>query len=162
MSLSVDGVWKAGVWATTVWADGVWREGDAPPPVETTTQTPAGSSNRRKQKRRQYVEIDGQSFPVDSAEQAKQLLERARALAEKHVETQEKVVAKADKPERISIPAIEVSREIKAEVSPLIADIERLYKKAAERARMNEELRELLAKKLRDEDDEDDEFLLLS
>lgn len=160
MSLSVDGVWKAGVWATTVWADGVWREGSAPV-VETTTQTPAGSSNRRKQKRRQYVEIDGQSFPVDSAEQAKQLLERARAIAEKHVETQEKVV-KADKPERISIPAIEVSREIKAEVSPLIADIERLYKKAAERARMNEELRELLAKKLRDEDDEDDEFLLLS
>jgi hypothetical protein len=50
-----------------------------------------------------------------------------------------------------------VSPAIRAEVAPLIADITRLYEKAA----MNAELRLLLVKHMRDEDDDEEDVLLL-
>ena len=67
-------VWKA-----------VWTQDapEPPTPDPTPTVTPAG------RKRRYYVEIDGQHFQVDSAAQATQLLQQARALAEHQAEAME-------------------------------------------------------------------------
>ena len=158
MSLEADGVWRGGVWAATVWADDVWREGEGAPEPEVTTQTPAGKPKRR----RMFVEIDGQHFQVSSAQEAAQLLQQARALAEQQAEQKakraEKFLKKREKvPEvRIAAPEIKVSPEISTDVGPIIADIERLYRKAAEMA----EMRLLLARQF-DEDDEEDLLLLL-
>jgi hypothetical protein len=121
------------------------------------TPTPAGSS-RRKLK---YVEIDGQQFIVNSDAEAVELLQHARALAERQTEDRvERVttaLARKTKVPKVNIdpPQISVSTDIAAVTAPLIADIERLYRNAATTA----ELRLLLAKQM--EDDEDDLLLLL-
>lgn len=129
---------------------GVQPAPDTPPVV------PAG-----KPRRRYYVEIDGQTFPVDTPAEATQLLQRARALAEHQAEAKASVAVKrlASKPRvpvvRVTAPVIIASPEL--DVAPLIADIKRLYEKAA----ITAELRLLLAKQLADEDDEDDVLLLI-
>jgi len=153
----------AGSTTLTFSASGALSDASAPAP-EPTTQTGAGSSGHRpKQRQRLYVEIDGQQFLVDSANEARQLLEHARALAERQAD------AKADKAVKvlrrkdavpvvqIAAPVIDVSRALAPDLAPLIADIERLYKRAAETA----ELRLLLARQLADEDDDDDVLLLI-
>lgn len=125
----------------------------------------AGSSRRR---RRQYVEVDGQQFPVNNAQEALHILNKARALAEKQSEEAAALAEKRVKrlikrrhtavPELIvPTPEISVSPELTLDASPVIEDINRLYKQAAQTA----ELRLHLAKKIADEDDEDDELILL-
>lgn len=130
---------------------------DAPPIVVEATQTPAG------RRRRLYVEIDGQSFSVDTEAQAVQLLQRARALAEHQAEQKAEIATKRLRRKEIvprvqlTIPEITVSPDLQAVTAPLIADIERLYNKAAELA----ELRLLLARQMADEEDDDDVLLLI-
>ncbi len=125
--------------------------------ITAAAQTGAGSSRRRRQgKQRYFVEVDGQEFVVDTAQQAQALLERARALAENEAEkatdeTVTKLSKKSRIPEvRISAPEIKVSPELQQDLSPLIADIKRLYEKAA----MNAELRLRLERALQEEEDE--------
>jgi hypothetical protein len=153
------GVNWAEVWAP-VWK-AVWTQDAPTPPTPTpvdATQTPAGRSRRRF-----YVEIDGQQFPVDSAQEATQLLDRARAIAERQSEERseratkllrrKKVVPKV----RIAAPEITVSPALREAVAPIIADIERLYRKAEIEA----ELRLLLMRQMAEEEDEDEVLLLL-
>jgi hypothetical protein len=134
-------------------------DGEAPP-AETSTQTPAGSNKRHK--KRHYIEVDGQPFEVSGVQEAQQLLQRARALAEREAEKEgarvEQTLSGKDVPYvRLTAPKIEVPSEMRRDVAPILADIERLYRQAAQET----ELRLRLAKKLADEDEEDDLFLLL-
>lgn len=128
-----------------------------PTPTPDAAQTPAG------RRRRQYVEIDGQQFEVSGIEEARQLLQRARAIAErqaeqKSVRVEKKLKRKAVVPKvRVDAPVIRVAPELRADLRPLIDDIQRLYTQAAELA----ELRLLMLKVQQDEDDEDDLLLLL-
>ncbi len=121
------------------------------------------AAGKSRHKRRYYVEIDGQHFPVNSADEARQLLDQARALAEKKASRKanrvvKKLKAKETVPEiKFETPVISASPEIAADVAPAIADIERLYKQAAATA----ELRLLMLKKMQDDDDEDELLLLL-
>lgn len=160
-----DTVWAVDFWALDVWAEGFWAGGAAPPTPSPSppTETPAGRSRRHQ---RYYVEIDGQQFLVASADEAAQLLQRARAIAERQAEEKsdravKRLKRKAVVPQvRVEAPEIRVSPELKAEVAPLIADIDRLYQRAA----IDAELRLLLLKALReqqDADDDDDEIFLL-
>jgi hypothetical protein len=133
---------------------------DAPPaPVVDATPTPAG----KPRKHRYFVEIDGQQFLVDSAEAARQLLQQARAIAESQSEKKAKKAERYLK-KRASIPKVElpepvirVSAEIAPDLVPVIDDIKRLYRQAAELA----ELRLLMLKQRQAEDDDEDDVLLL-
>lgn len=123
--------------------------------VSLGASTGAGSNKRR---RRYVVEIDGQSFEVRSQSEAIELLQRARAIAERQAEQRAEVaeqnVARIARrtgvvPQlKVKTPEIVASPEL--DVGPLIEDIQRLYKKAGEIA----ELRLLLMKQLNDEDEE--------
>jgi hypothetical protein len=153
------GVNWAEVWAP-VWK-AVWTQEPPEPPdpePEQLAQTPAGKASRRY-----FVEIDGQHFNVDSAQQAVELLQRARAIAEHQAEQKSERVTKQLKRKpvvpkvKIAAPDILVSPAIKAQVAPLIADITRLYDKAA----LNAEMRLLMFKAMRDEDDDEEDVLLL-
>lgn len=132
------------------------------PAVAVTGQTPAGSSKKHG-KKRFFVDIDGQQFHVNDAEDARQLLNQARAIAERRSEVVaqrvvKKLAKRVDVPKiALPTPSITASAEIAPDLAPLIADIQRLYQKAGELA----ELRLLLQKQMRDEDDEDDLLLLL-
>ena len=129
-----------------------------PTPVD-AAPTPAGSSNRR---RKYVVAIDGQDFIVGSVDEAMQLLQQARALAERQVE------AKAERVERrlkkravvpvvaLPAPVISVPAELKDDLASLVADIQRLYVKAS----MEMEMRLLLVRQQLDEDDDEDVILL--
>jgi hypothetical protein len=132
-----------------------------PTPVPaTTTPTPAGKS---RQRRRYFVEIDGQRFDVASVAEAAELLQRARAIAERQAEEKSERVTKVLRRKRqvpkvrIAQPEIVVSPALKADVAPLIADIERLYR----RAEVEAELRLLLLRSMAEDDDEDDVLLLI-
>jgi hypothetical protein len=124
------------------------------------SQTPAGKSRRKPA--RQYVEIDGQPFEVRSAQEAVELLNRARALAERESEATAsdaaKKVSRETKvtPVKVEAPEIKAPVEMRDELAPIIADIQRLYAKAAETA----ELRLLLQRQL-DAEEEEELILLL-
>lgn len=153
------GINWAEVWAP-VWK-AVWTQSPPIPPTPdpVTGQTPAGSSR----KRRYFLEIDGQHFAVANAAEAEQLLNQARALAERQVEKlADKAVRKLKRKRKIpkvAIPApvIAAPSDLRAELAPIIADIERLYRRAAEAA----EIRLHLAKLQAEEDDDEDILLLM-
>jgi hypothetical protein len=151
----------AEIWGP-VW-EPVWTQDAAEPqpvPEPVPAQTPAGISRHR---RRHYVEIDGQQFVVNSVDEARQLLEQARALAERQAEERRDVVVKKLKRKRvvpvvrIAAPVVTASPELRADLAPLIADIDRLYERAAQAA----ELRLLMFKQLQAEDEHVEEDLLL-
>lgn len=129
-----------------------------PPAPEPTGQTPAG-----RKRRHQYVEIDGQRFSVTSVHEAQQLLQRARAIAERQAEEKANKATKALRRRekvpavRLAQPSITASPEIREELQPLIDSIRSLY----ERAAMQAELRLLMLKQL-EEEDEEDVLMLLS
>jgi hypothetical protein len=156
-----DTFWSTDFWAAGFWADGFWTNEGAPTPTPVdATPTPAGKSKHR---RKFYVEIDGQRFDVASVAEATELLQRARAIAERQAEEKSaratKVLRRKKVVPKVEIPApqIKASPEVRAEIAPLIRDIERLYAKAEVEA----ELRLLLLKQMRDEDEDDEEALLL-
>jgi hypothetical protein len=118
----------------------------------------AGSKRRR---RRLYVEIDGQPFEVQSAEEARQLLNRARALAERVAETEAKKVeakvsrAKKPRPIKLKTPTVTASPELEIDLNPFRADLARIYDSQAALA----ELRVLLQRAI--EEEEEESLLLL-
>jgi hypothetical protein len=118
----------------------------------------AGSNKRR---RRYYVEVDGQAFEVDSAQQATRILERAKELASEAAQEAAKKIeikaARAAKPRpiRLQAPKIAASPELKLDLAPIRQEIAQIYDSAAVLA----EMRVLLQRAL-DEDDEET-FLLL-
>src|SRR6185503_586990 len=108
------GVNWAEVWSP-VWK-AVWTQSPPEqPPDDTPTVTPAGSSRRR----RYYVAIDGQDFPVASEAEAVSLLQRARAIAERQAEVkatsvERRLKKRADVPAvALKTPAISVAPELR-------------------------------------------------
>lgn len=124
-----------------------------PPPVET-------AAGKKKHKRKFYVEIDNQRFDVDSPAEAIQILNHARALAERAAELAvKKVEVKAKqspkpKPIRVLAPKITASPELQIDLAPIRQDLKRIYSDAAVLA----ELRLLMQ---RAEEDEEETILLL-
>lgn len=131
---------------------------DAPPPVVVAAPTAAG-----KGKRRYVIEIDGQDFIVADQQQAVELLQRARAIAEQAAERKavnvEKRLRKRAVVPAVSLeaPSINVPFELREATASIVADIERLY----ERASIEMELRLLLLKQ-QEMDDDDEDVVLLS
>lgn len=125
-------------------------------------QSQSGAGRPRKKRRRAFVEIDGQTFEVSSKDEALELLQRARAIAERQAEQRAKVAESnvsriarriGSVPQvRVITPVITASPDLG--VGDIIKGIERLYTQAAELA----ELRVLLQKQM---DEEDEELLLL-
>lgn len=132
----------------------------ASPIVLDLPQTGGGRAARHV-RHRYFIEIDGQHFPVDSEAEARELLERARAIAERQAEAKASVAVKRLKSKtrvpvvRVQPPVITASPEL--HLAPLIADIRRLYDTAAEIA----ELRLLLARQQAMDDDDEDVLLLI-
>jgi hypothetical protein len=123
--------------------------------------TGAGRSTRRKQ--RYYVEVDGQNFPVDSRAEAEAILRRARDLARKDADAQGDATVKklARKPvvPVVDIPPPVVTASPELELGAQIAEIEALYRQAAENAELR--LRMALAIAEQEREDEDELLLLL-
>jgi hypothetical protein len=119
------------------------------------TEQPAGRP-RRYRSRRLVVEIDGQDFEVGSEAEARELLDRAKALAEEvaeeAVEHQVKRVKRKKRAAPVQIPVITTEEpELKSLVSTYRDDIEAIYRQIA----IDAEIRELMRRKLRDEDEDD-------
>jgi hypothetical protein len=135
-----------------------WASTFVPPtPQPEPEQTPAG----RRTKRRYYVEIDGQSFAVQSPEEAQQVIAHARALAEQaatlaaqKVEAKRKPAPKV-RPVRLKAPVVTASPELRIDLAPIRAEFARIYQDAATAL----ELRLLLHKA--QQDDEEEAILLL-
>lgn len=127
----------------------------------------ASAGGLSRQRRRYFVEVDGQYFQVNDASEARAILERARALAEREAEqaaasTARKAAHVLRKGRRLGklrvpVPHITVSPAIAEQTASLIADIDRLYRQAAEL----QELRLLLERKFQEEDDEEILTLLM-
>ena len=151
-----------GAFATTAFAETAFDFGAAPAPEpETSSSAGAGRSRRR----RYEVEIDGQTFPVESIEHARALLEQARELAvQKAPEVAQAVVAQRlhskapeGKPIRVPSPQLHTaSDELVDIVVKARHDIAKVYRQAA----LDAEIRlRLHSQKI--DDDEDDLLMLL-
>lgn len=120
-------------------------------------QTPAG----RKRRKRYFVEIDGQTFDVESVAEAEVLLKRATELANEvaaqATERSVKRIRRGKKAKTPELPAIVSSPELESLVDSYRDDIEAVYRQIA----VDAELRELLRLKMLEEDDEDAIFVLL-
>lgn len=125
-------------------------------PAAVSVSTGAGRSRRR---RRYVIEIDGQMFEVADSLEAEYLLRQARELAERkaNIEVKRQVQKirrrrKTDTAIRIELPEIRTTvPDLKPLVAKYRAEIEAIYRQAAEDA----ELRVLLRRKLRAEDEEE-------
>lgn len=117
-------------------------------------------AGRAKRRRRYFVEVDGQQFDVDSVEQARQILQKAKALAEveapKVAEQTVQRIQRIGTAHRIEVPKVTASPELAEIVYPYRKAIQKAYNDAAQTA----ELRMLLEAKFR-EDDDDDIFILM-
>ena len=151
-------VWKA-VWRTT-----------APVTPPASGQKPAG----RSKKRRLEVEIDGEVFDVSSPEQARAVIDQAKAKAEEIAATavrhavaatagrtakarpQRKVLADARR--FLLVPSFDVSEEIEPYALKVRTDIEAMYQSTLRTI----EIATLLAKHQRQEEDDEDVLLLLT
>jgi hypothetical protein len=165
--MAIGAAW-AEIWNEDIWA-AIWSQDAPEPPVEEDDETALGGIARKKprKKRRMFVEIDGNQFPVNSASEAAQLLSQARALAEMKAEqsaaTAETNVRRIARRTgsvpslKVKAPDIRVSPELKAESRAVIAEIDRLYKQAATIA----ELRVLMEERLRKEAEAEMEAELL-
>lgn len=144
----------SGRWLTS-WASTYVPPEPEPEPVR---ETGAGSNKRR---RRYYVEIDGQQFPVENADEALRLLKRARELAsEVAEEAAQKKQAKASRaqkprPIRLQAPKVTASPELKIDLAPIRQELVQIYDSAAATA----ELRLLMQRAI--EEDEEEAILLL-
>lgn len=153
-------VWAAGLWADDFWAAGLWAGGEAPP-VEAEPQIGGIGRRKRKPHRRYFVEVDGQSFLVDSPEHAQQILRQAADLAQQAAERAiEPVIAKpvSAKVEPVRLKAPEIRTNAPIDLKPYRDAIKQAYRNAAVAA----ELRRLLeAKALQEREDEETAAILL-
>jgi hypothetical protein len=130
------------------------------PPVPTPPDTTQAGSNKRR--RRYYVEVDGQAFEVDSAQQASRILDRARELAvEAAQEAAKKIEVKAaratkPRPIKLQAPKISASPELKLDLAPIRQEIAQIYDSAAALAEMR-----VLMQRAMDEDEEETILLLM-
>lgn len=144
------GYWLAS-WARTV---------TPPTPPVTPTVTPAGKPRQRK---RYFVEIDGQTFEVDGPEHAKALFDRAREIAASHAQ---EIAAKAVQSVRkvgkrpVSLPTPQITSpdpELREVVREARKQFNELYRSSA----IDAELALLMARQLELEDEEEALLLLL-
>lgn len=122
--------------------------------------TGAGSSR----KRRYYVEIDGQAFPVEDASHARAILERAAEVATQAARQQAEtiVVKRLDKgrtrivaPVKIEQP--DIATNVGIDITPYLNRIAKAYAEAAELA----ELRLLMIREIEMQDEEEALLLLM-
>lgn len=118
-----------------------------------------GGGIKKRPQRRYYVEIDGQQFTVDGPNEALQLLQRAKELAEAAAEESAKAVERKTtgqpKPIKLQAPKVVASPELKIDLAPIRQELRQIYDAAA----VNAELRLLL--KRAEEEDEEETLLLL-
>jgi hypothetical protein len=111
----------------------------APPGVVVTLPPAGGKGAGRKYKRRAYVEIDGELFPVDSAEQAVELLDAAKNVAR---ETAPIIAAKDEIPippvVRVVDPGPGIG-QLNSQVEAARDVIANIYAQAYQRAREQDE-----------------------
>lgn len=137
-----------------------YQQGVTAPAASPVTQTPAG---RPKRKTRYYVEIDGQSFPVESVAHAQALLDQAREAAQTHAQTLAaevvpKRLTKTTKPVALPTPVIRSpDDELQALISATRKAINAIYRQAA----VDAELQIRLAQQMAAEDEEEAITLLL-
>jgi hypothetical protein len=130
----------------------------APQPQPEPTQTPAG----KKRKKRYQVEIDGHIFEVNSYAEAEALLLRARDLARvaagESVRKATKRVRRKGKAFEVKPPIVSTPNyELQSLVQEYRSEIEAIYAQLA----LDAEIRQLLARKLAEEADEEESILLL-
>lgn len=122
---------------------------------------PAQNKGGRRKRRRLFVDVDGQSFPVASASDAYAILESARALAAQQAPAlARKAVRRAlrkQQPPVAILPTIVVPQEYRTQLQPLREQILALYQQAL----LDEEIRIRLERNARAEDEEDVLSLLL-
>ena len=147
MSLSVDGVWKVGVWATTVWADGVWREGAAPEPEVTLERTGGGGGSFHfYENKRKWRRLD--EGIKDELRRLWRQLDQAPAEIRQEAAQLVKVAEKRAKDEPVTLPeTVPFPKFPHVDWSAVLQVLSVAV------------LREMV---LRAEDEEEDEFLLLS
>lgn len=146
-------VFADGFFADDFWAAGFWSTQGAQPQPESVAITPAG----KKKRRRYFVQIDGQDFEVASAEQARQVLQRAVALAEKAAERQIKPAPLSLKVKPVAVAAPQIATNAPLDLEPYQRAIEAAYAKVAQ----IEELRRLFEAQARQDDDDAAAMLLL-
>ena len=120
-------------------------------PVVTQTQKGAGRSRRRH--RRYFVEIDGQEFDVNSPEEAKQLLDKAKSLAEQVVTSARNSITvkpglkvpQIRTPNKELVPVVQAAR---AEIRDLYAEFQRDLEIRMLLARADEEEEEAIIRLL--------------
>lgn len=126
---------------------------------------PAGRGGGRKRRRRYFVEIDKETFFVETAEEAVALLQHAETLAAKAAETAAQAIVKARVPQARSlgkVKPVEIAPRIKTdapETPELVrakTAIQRIYEEAAQRA----EMQLLLERQAAAEDEQDIEDLI--
>jgi hypothetical protein len=119
----------------------------------------SGGAGRPRRRRKYFVEIDGQSFPVDSVAEAQALLEQARQIAPQHAEQEaEAAVQQAQvtgEPIRIVIPKISASKALQPVVREHKAELARIYSEANKRANLELAMRAAL------EEEEDEAITVL-
>jgi hypothetical protein len=133
--------------------------GAAPPPVVISAPTPAGKSRKRY-----YVEIDSVRFDVKDAEEAREILERAKRLANKAAEVSAEVMERAHRyttetiePVKLEAPRIKASPELKLPLKSVRRSMNRIYRENS----INLELRLWLELERRLLEDDDEAMLLL-
>jgi hypothetical protein len=163
--------WRAANWhfisPNFVWAGLVQTEA-APEPAEDegAYPPPAGRTSPAKRKRRRYlVEIDGREFEVESIEQARAILDRAKELARQVAEEKaerivvERIDSKPPRGKPIHIPVPQITTE-DVELQPVVQQARKALIKIYRDAMIEAELRLRLAREQLEEDDEDIVMLL--
>lgn len=141
--------------------EGIAAGGFVPPePEPEPSQRPAG----RKRRRRYIVSIDGRDFEVDSAAEALNLLERAKAIAQKAAAEAAKQVLRR-KVRSGRKPTVQLRKpEIRTDAPVADAQLMELRQEIAaiyDRAAVDAEIGYLFLKLLREEQDEEDALIVL-
>lgn len=137
-------VWADGLWADDFWAAGFWSSSDAPAPTPEQPQVAAG---KRRKRHRHFVEIDGQEFDVSGPEEAKELLDKAKALAVQQFESEKNAVVVRP---GIKLPQIRTPNK---ELVPVVQQARQEMKDLFDEVRRDFEIRYLM-KKAEDEEEE--------
>lgn len=152
------------------WAAGAflgWATGDAPPVVPDAP--PSGGSAKRKpdrpNRRKHYVEIDGQYFEVRNQKHAEEILAKLREAAKELAPQAAKQAVEASKP--VPLPSVKIKapdysqefvQRLQAQVDAANAAIAEIYRQAQE-AQFAAAM-EMMAR--RAAEDEDDIAMLLT
>lgn len=140
-------IWNPAIWATPP----IWSQVEAPPaPEPDASQTPAGRAKRR---RRYFVEIDGQEFDVSGPEEAEQLLQKAKSLAQQTIEQQSNsiTVKPGIKVPQIRTPngeLVSIVKQARKEILDMYRDFKRDFEIRSLMAKADEEEEEAIIRLL--------------